>query len=360
VRDSTRDRTAKTDDSVGSPIGRYTTLRLGGPAGRLVTAGDEPAVLDTLRAGPADSVFVLAGGSNVVVADAGFPGTVLLLRTRGMRTTAEGDRVRLTVAAGEPWDDVVAAAVDAGFAGIECLSGIPGSAGATPIQNVGAYGQEVAETIVSVRAYDRRRDAVVTLAPDECGFAYRTSVFKHNDRFVVLSAEFSLAVSPWSMPIRYAELARTLGVAPGDRAPLAEVRAAVLALRAGKGMVLDPADPDTYSVGSFFTNPVLTATGHEALLSRTAGLGEPPSWPAPDDAVKVSAAWLIERAGFVKGYRRDGAGVGISAKHTLALTNRGAGTTAALLDLAREIRTGVHARFGVSLHPEPVLVNCAL
>lgn len=358
MRDSTQGRTAEPDKYVDNPIARYTTLRLGGPAGRVVIAEDDATVLATLRAGAADSIFVLAGGSNVVVADAGFPGTVLLLRTRGMRAVADDDRVRLTVAAGEPWDDVVAATVDAGYAGIECLSGIPGSAGATPIQNVGAYGQEVAETIVGVRVYDRRRDAVVDLAPDACGFAYRTSIFKHNDRFVVLEVEFSLAVSALSMPIRYAELARALGVAPGDRAPLAEVRAAVLALRAGKGMVLDPADPDTYSVGSFFTNPVLGAADHAALRTRAAGHGEPPSWPAPDDAVKVSAAWLIERAGFHKGY--PGTGVGISTKHTLALTNRGGGTTAALLDLAREIRAGVADRFGVSLHPEPVLVNCAL
>jgi UDP-N-acetylmuramate dehydrogenase len=356
VRDSTQGRTAEPDKSVDNPIARYTTLRLGGPADRVVIAEDEATVLATLRGGAADTIFVLAGGSNVVVADAGFPGTALLLRTIGMRAVADGDRVRLTVAAGEPWDAVVAATVDAGYAGIECLSGIPGSAGATPIQNVGAYGQEVAETLVGVRAYDRHRDAVVGLAPDECGFAYRTSVFKHNDRFVVLEVDFSLAVSALSMPIRYAELARTLGVAPGDRAPLGQVRAAVLALRAGKGMVLDPADPDTYSVGSFFTNPVLSAAEHAALRARASG--EPPSWPAPDDAVKVSAAWLIERAGFHKGY--PGNGVGISTKHTLALTNRGAGSTAALLDLAREIRAGVEDRFGVTLHPEPVLVNCHL
>jgi UDP-N-acetylmuramate dehydrogenase len=335
-----------------------TTLRLGGPAGRLISAEAESDVLDAVRTGAVDQVFVLAGGSNVVISDAGFPGTVVLLRNRGMRTLADGDRVRLTVAAGEPWDGVVAATVAAGFAGIECLSGIPGSAGATPIQNVGAYGQEVAETIIAVRAYDRVADRVVTLAPDECGFAYRTSIFKHNERYVVLSVEFSLSVSPLSAPIRYAELARTLGAVAGDRVPLAEARSAVLALRAGKGMVLDPGDPDTYSVGSFFTNPVLGADEFAALRRRADGVGEPPSWPAPDDAVKVSAAWLIERAGFPKGF--PGAGVAISTKHTLALTNRGAGTTAALLDLARQIRAGVADRFGVLLHPEPVLVNCAL
>jgi UDP-N-acetylmuramate dehydrogenase len=359
VRDSTQEIPAHPGSGAAVPIAAFTTLRLGGPAGRLVTATDEATVLATVRDEPPGGLFVLAGGSNVVVSDAGFPGTVLLLRTSGVRAVPDGDRIRLTVAAGESWDGVVAHAVDVGYSGLECLSGIPGSTGATPIQNVGAYGQEVAETIVAVRVFDRSTDTVVTLAPDECGFAYRTSIFKHNDRYVVLSVEFSLAVSPLSAPIRYAELARSLGVGPGDRVPLADARAAVLALRAGKGMVLDPADPDTYSVGSFFTNPVLPADAYPAFEARLDGLGPAPCWPAPDDAVKVSAAWLIERAGFAKGRPGAGEGVGISTKHTLALTNRGTGSTAALLDLAGEIRAGVRARFGVDLHPEPVLVNCA-
>jgi UDP-N-acetylmuramate dehydrogenase len=364
VRDSTRDRPAAPDRPAGDPIGGYTTLRLGGPAGHLVVAHDEATLLDVLRAPHPEGLFVLAGGSNVVVADEGFPGTVLVLRTRGVAAVPDGaDRVRLTVAAGEPWDAVVARAVTDGLAGIECLSGIPGSAGATPIQNVGAYGQEVAETIVSVRAYDRVADAVVTLAPDECAFAYRTSVFKHNDRFVVLSVDFSLTRSspansiPLSAPLRYAELARALGVSPGDRVPLAAARDTVLELRTGKAMVLDPADADTFSVGSFFTNPIVSADAFAELRER---VGDLPSWPAADDAVKLSAAWLIEHAGFGRGYTRAGTGVGISTRHTLALTNRGTGTTAELLDLAREIRTGVAGRFGVDLHPEPVLINCGL
>ena len=336
------------------PLAAFTTLRLGGPAAELVVADSDEAAVDAVRAA-GDSVFVLAGGSNVVVADAGFGGRVVLLRNRGYAVRRDGDRALLSVHAGEPWDDVVAATVAEGLAGLECLSGIPGSAGATPIQNVGAYGQEVAETIVAVRGYDRERGEPVTFAPDECGFAYRTSVFKYNDRFVVLSVDFSLAVSPLSAPIRYAELARTLGVDAGERVPLEDARAAVLKLRAGKGMVLDPADPDTFSAGSFFTNPVLDATAFAALRERA---GEPPHWPNPDGSVKVSAAWLIERAGFGKGYGRDG--VGISTKHTLALTNRGTGSTAALLALAAEIRDGVRDRFGIALHPEPVLVGCAL
>lgn len=339
---------------VSADLSAYTTLRLGGPAGRLVIATNADEIVKTVR--EQDQVLVLAGGSNLVISDAGFPGTVVLVRSRGRSVSAEdADGLTLTVEAGEAWDDVVAAAVDSGWSGLECLSGVPGSAGATPIQNVGAYGQEVAETITAVRAYDRVTDEVVTLGAAECGFAYRTSIFKHNERWVVLSVDFRLARSPESAPIRYAELARALDVPLGARAPLAEVRAAVLALRAGKGMVLDPEDPDTYSVGSFFTNPVLSAAAFEALSARA---GAPPAWPGPDGVVKVSAAWLIERAGFTKGYA--GRGVSISSKHTLALTNRGTGTTSALLDLAREIRDGVHDRFGVTLQPEPVLVGCSL
>jgi UDP-N-acetylmuramate dehydrogenase len=343
----------------GRSLGAYTTLRLGGPAGRLVTAGNQDELVASVRddRGP---TLILAGGSNLVIDDAGFPGTVILIRIRGLAAGGDDpDWVRLTVAAGEPWDEVVAETVAAGFSGIECLSGIPGSAGATPIQNVGAYGQEVAETITSVRAYDRVTDELLTFSPAECGFAYRTSRFKHSDRWVVLSVDFRLARSPLSAPIRYAELARKLGVAIGDRVPLADARAAVLALRAGKGMVLDDGDPDTYSVGSFFTNPVLDAAAYDGLRARAEAVGEPPAWPGTDGLVKVSAAWLIERSGFGRGYPRGG-GVAVSSKHTLALTNRGDGTTGELLALAREIRDGVHARFGVTLHPEPVLVGCVL
>jgi UDP-N-acetylmuramate dehydrogenase len=334
-------------------LATYTTLRLGGPAGRLITATVTDEIPQLVRG--AEALFVLAGGSNVVVADAGYPGTVLLLRNSGVVVTRDGDAVLLTVAAGEPWDEVVARTVGEGWSGIECLSGIPGSAGATPIQNVGAYGQEIAETIASVRVYDRRRDTVVVMGPDDCGFGYRTSVFKHSDRWIVLDVTLRLAPDPRSTPIRYPELARALGVPAGDRAPLDEVRAAVLKLRAGKGMVLDADDPDTYSVGSFFTNPVLSGADYTRLREPAA---DAPAWPNPDGTVKTSAAWLIEHAGFARGYGRDG--VGISTKHTLALTNRGAGTTAALLDLAREIRAGVARRFGVTLVPEPVLVDCAL
>lgn len=344
-------------------LARYTTLRLGGPAGRLEIADDAAGIVRTVQEAEAreQAVLVLAGGSNVVIGDQGFPGTVVLVRSRGFQVVASADdTVTVRVAAGEPWDDLVAATVERGWAGLECLSGIPGSAGATPIQNVGAYGQEVAETIVAVEAYDRTRREVVRIPAADCGFAYRGSVFKYSDRWVVLSVDFRLTRSPLSGPVRYAELARALGVEVGDRVPLAEARATVRRLRAGKGMVLDPADPDTWSVGSFFTNPVLDREAYELLRERAADLGEPPHWPGAGDVVKVSAAWLIDKAGFGKGYAGP-EGVAISTKHTLALTNRsGTASTAALVTLAREIRDGVHARFGVPLHPEPVLVNCTI
>ncbi|MFD1371420.1 UDP-N-acetylmuramate dehydrogenase [Actinoplanes sichuanensis] len=335
-------------------LSAYTTLRLGGPAGTVTTAVHTDEAVGAVRSASAAGrrLLVLAGGSNVVIGDAGFDGEVLLLRTRGVEVTDEdASGVLVRVAAGEPWDDFVSYAVGAGLSGVECLSGIPGAAGSTPIQNVGAYGQEVAHTIEAVHAYDRAADEIRVMTPEECRFGYRTSVFKHDDRYLVTAVDFRLARSAESAPIRYAELARSLGAEAGDRVPLRQARDTVLKLRAGKGMVLDSEDRDTWSVGSFFTNPVVPA----AVL---AGIGEAPHWPAGDGLVKLPAAWLIEHAGFPKGFAGDG--VAISGKHTLALTNRGAGTTAALLDLARTIRDGVRARFGVELHPEPVLIDCAI
>jgi len=348
------------DGSASQPsleLSRHTTLGLGGPATRLVTATRQHELVEMVSATPGD-VFLLAGGSNVVIGDGGVDATVVLIRTAGIAVTPDDGRALVTVEAGHSWDDVVAFCVAEGLSGIECLSGVPGSAGATPIQNVGAYGQEVAETIQTVRVLDRTRDTVVDMPAADCGFAYRTSIFKGSDRYVVLSATFALERSPRSTPVRYSELARALGVEPGTRVPLPDARQAVLALRAGKGMVLDPADPDTRSVGSFFTNPVLTTEAFDALVDR-AGT-PPPHWPGPDGSVKISAAWLIEHAGFGKGYAGDHPGVGVSTKHTLALTNRGTGSTTALLGLAREIRDGVVKAFDVRLYPEPVLVACSL
>jgi UDP-N-acetylmuramate dehydrogenase len=335
------------------PLAPLTTLRLGGPARRYVEATTDDEVVAAVREADAagEPLLLLAGGSNLVLADEGWDGTVVAVRTRGVERHAS----RLAVAAGEDWDPFVARCVAEGLAGVECLSGIPGSVGATPIQNVGAYGQEVAETIEAVRVFDRHEGELADLGPSDCGFGYRTSRFKGDDRFVVLAVTFALHPGEASQPIRYAELARSLGVDIGERVPLADARRAVLELRRGKGMVLDPSDADTISAGSFFTNPVLTTAAFAALKARATEA--PPGYPDDDGHVKTSAAWLIERAGFTRGYGRAGARV--SSKHTLALTNRG-GTTADLIGLAREIRDGVLDAFGVELHPEPTLVGVSL
>ena len=332
-------------------LSELTTLRLGGPAGSVVDARSEAELIEAARG---EDVLLVAGGSNLVIADAGWPGTVVRVLTRGVAEREADGRVELTVAAGEEWEAFVARCVAEGLAGVESLSGIPGSIGATPIQNVGAYGQEVAETIVSVRALERASGDLRDLAPEECGFAYRSSAFKRDPgRWVVLAVTFALERRELSGPLAYAELARTLDVRPGEGAPLAEVREAVLGLRRGKGMVLDPADPDSVSAGSFFTNPILSEEAFSALEQRAEC---PPRFPEPDGRVKTSAAWLIERAGFQRGYGNPD-GIAISSKHTLALTNRGGGTTAELLALAREIAAGVEERFGVTLQPEPTLIG---
>jgi UDP-N-acetylmuramate dehydrogenase len=332
------------------PLAGLTTLRLGGPARRLLVAGTEDEVVEAVRAADAgaEPLLVLGGGSNLVVADEGFDGTVLQVATRGVAVAPLAEHA-LQVEAGVDWDHVVRLTVEEGYAGLEALSGIPGRVGAAPIQNVGAYGQEVAQTVAWVRVLDRSTHDVVLLDPQECGFGYRDSVFKRSDRYVVLAVAFALEHSRLGAPVRYAELARRLGVAVGARVPATDVRAAVLELRRGKGMVLDAEDHDTWSAGSFFTNPLL-APEEAATLPEDA-----PRWPTDDGRVKTSAAWLIEQAGIGKGH---GAGAArVSTKHTLALTNRGGATTAELLSLAREIRAAVHDRFGVTLVPEPVLVG---
>lgn len=343
----------------------HTTLRLGGPAERWVRATSEAELVDAVRSADEHSepLLVLGGGSNLVVADEGFPGTVVEVATRGIVADVDdsGDPscsgATVTVAAGESWDDMVAHAVERGWSGIETLSGIPGSVGATPVQNVGAYGQEVADTIARVRVWDRVLRGVRSFAASECAFGYRTSRFKADPgRHVVLDVTFQLRQASLGAPVRYAELARALGVEMGQRAPLGDVRAAVLGLRAGKGMVLDADDHDTWSAGSFFTNPFLTPEQAAALPA------DAPRWEQADGTVKSSAAWLIEHAGFTKGHTSPAAGerVGLSTKHTLALTNRGGATTEELLTLAREIRDGVRDRFGVTLVNEPVTVGCSL
>lgn len=335
----------------------HTTLRLGGPARSWVRAETEQDLVDAVRTcdEAGEPVLVLAGGSNVVVADEGFDGTVVEVATRGITADHEGDDptcggVVVTVAAGESWEPFVEHAVGQHWVGVEALSGIPGSVGATPIQNVGAYGQEIAQTLVSVRVWDRMLRGVRTFAAADCRFGYRTSRFKADPgRHVVLDVTFQFRQGDLGAAVTYAELAASLGVEPGARAPMADVRRAVLELRRRKGMVLDPADHDTWSAGSFFTNPVV----EPSRLPEGA-----PSWPQPDGDVKTSAAWLIERAGFGKGYGEGAAR--LSSKHTLALTNRGGATTAELIALAREIRDGVEQRFGIRLVNEPVLVGVEL
>jgi UDP-N-acetylmuramate dehydrogenase len=332
------------------PLAPLTTLRLGGPARDLIEVAREDELVATVRELDAagEPLLILGGGSNVVIADAGFAGTVVRVLTRGIAA----DGATLTVQAGEPWDVVVSRTVEAGLAGIECLSGIPGATGATPIQNVGAYGQDVAQTIEAVRVLDRPTGRVVELGAAQCGFRYRSSAFKGRDDRVVLAVRFALTQSAQSGPIAYAELAAKLGIAVGQRASLAEVRDAVLQLRRAKGMVVDPADPDSVSAGSFFTNPILDPEAFAPL-----GEAGAPAWPEPDGRVKTSAAWLIGQAGFARGDTRGR--VGISTKHTLALVNRGDATTAELVALAREVAGAVRERFGVELVPEPVFVGHA-
>jgi UDP-N-acetylmuramate dehydrogenase len=334
--------------TTGRPLSEYTTLRLGGPARELVETRHWSEAVTALREAEGPTL-VLAGGSNVVVGDAGFDGTVVLLRGGGIERVGEG---LVRVQAGQVWDGFVAWTVAEGLSGVECLSGIPGSAGATPIQNVGAYGQEVAQTIAAVKVFDRETGDIRDWSPSECGFAYRHSVFKHSERYLVLSVDFRLEESPLSRPVAYAELAKRLGADVGDRVPLAAAREAVVELRRGKGMVLDAADHDTWSAGSFFTNPVVGAAVLHDVADRAGG--EPPHWPAGGGRVKISAAWLIGAAGFEKGHRKGN--VALSTKHTLALTNLGGATTAELLDLAGEVADEVEREFGVRLHPEPVMV----
>ena len=345
-----------------TPLAPLTTLELGGPARHLATVADEAGALEALRWAAARSlpVFVLGGGSNVVVSDAGFPGLVIRIALRGVAFESAGDRVHARVAAGEPWDGVVAETVQRGLAGLECLSGIPGLSGATPIQNVGAYGQDVAETIVSVRAVDRQTLDVVELPAAACGFGYRDSAFKHApDRWLVLGVTFALRAD--GVPtVRYPELAKALA-AHGGAPTLAGVRDTVIALRRAKSMVIDPADPNRRSVGSFFMNPVVGAAEADRVVAQLVAEGivtdaaAVPRFPAGAGEVKLSAAWLIERAGLTRGLRAGA--VGISSRHTLALVHHGGGTTRELLALADRVRDTVERRFGVRLQREPVLLG---
>lgn len=350
-----------------APLAPLTTLRVGPTARRLITCTTSEQVIATLRRLDAetpgeqrDSVLVFAGGSNLVISDALTGLTAVRLANDGI--SVDGNLLRAQ--AGAVWDDVVVTAIEHGLGGLECLSGIPGSAGATPVQNVGAYGAEVSDTITRVRVLDRGSGEVRWVPGSELDFGYRTSVFKRRGAggleipSVVLEVEFALDASGRSAPLRYGELAAALNVAAGERADPQAVRDAVLALRARKGMVLDPADHDTWSVGSFFTNPVVTPDAYERLAASVEG--PVPNYPAPD-GIKLAAGWLVERAGFGKGYPDDAtARCRLSTKHALALTNRGGAGSEDVIALARTVRDGVRDVFAITLVPEPVLLGCRL
>ncbi|HVD18162.1 MAG TPA: UDP-N-acetylmuramate dehydrogenase [Propionibacteriaceae bacterium] len=337
-------------------LANHTTLRVGGPARQMMIVQTEAELIDAVRDLDAvrEPLLILGGGSNLLVSDAGFDGTVIKVATRGIAEDTEAcSGAVITVAAGEPWDPLVSYTIERGWSGLETMSGIPGLVGATPIQNVGAYGADVSELISTVVTLDRSTGHRKTFFPVECGFGYRTSRFKTDPgRFLVLSVTFQLRLGTMAQPIRYPELARSLEIEVGQRAPTAEVRQAVLGLRTAKGMVLAEHDHDTWSAGSFFTNPIISAAEALALPP------DAPRFGQADGMVKTSAAWLIEQTGFAKGYGHGAAR--ISSKHTLALTNRGGATAAQLLNLAREIRAGVVAKFDIELVPEPVLLECEL
>jgi UDP-N-acetylmuramate dehydrogenase len=372
-------------------LARFTTLQVGGPAATLETATTEPELLALAEElDPDEEWLVLGGGSNVLVSDEGFDGTVVRVATRGIaQLPAPSGSVRLRVQAGHPWDELVAHTVAEGFSGIEALSGIPGSTGAAPIQNIGAYGQEVGASIESLDFYDVEAGRVKRMPVAELGLGYRTSVFKRGLRGVVLSVTFVLSASSsgLSAPVAYGQLATALGVAVGERMPLQQVRDTVLRLRASKGMVLDPADPDSVSAGSFFTNPIVTERAARALPASAprwqvepdapdlvipldpaalaqegadAGTGVYSRGPAPAEYhVKLSAAWLIEQAGIRRGFSLPGSTAAISSKHTLAIVNRAgaSGRASDVAELARFVQGRVLAEFGVQLHPEPVYVG---
>ncbi|MBQ1444651.1 MAG: UDP-N-acetylmuramate dehydrogenase [Renibacterium sp.] len=347
-------------------LSELTTLQVGGPAAGFVRAETEAEVIDAVRSADAAGtpLLVIGGGSNLLVSDSGFPGTVLQIASTGFEASSQdscgGAAVR--VQAGQNWDDFVHQSVLHAWSGLAALSGIPGLAGATPVQNVGAYGSDVAQTIAMIRTWDRETSAVRSFSNSELQFGYRDSLLKRSSvngspRYVVLSVEFQLALGRMSPPVQYAQLAAALGVQVGDRAPALDVREAVLELRSAKGMVSDAADRDSYSTGSFFTNPIVPAALAESLPAAA------PRFPvAGSGAVKLSAAWLISQAGFDRGFGAEltGGRSTLSTKHSLAITNRGGASAEDVLRIARVVRAGVQQRFGVELEPEPLLIGCSL
>jgi UDP-N-acetylmuramate dehydrogenase len=336
------------------PLAPHCTLRVGGAARFFVEAADEATVREAVEwaADRGLPVRVLGGGSNLVIADEGVEGLVLKIALRGVTARESAGAMEVTAAAGERWDDLVRHTVEQGWAGVECLSGIPGLVGATPIQNVGAYGQEVSDTVVAVRALDGERREVVTLRPADCGFGYRDSFFKSGapGRHVVLAVTYRLTRGG-APTLRYADITRALEMRGLAAPSLADVRETVLQVRRSKSMVLEAGDPNARSCGSFFLNPVVDAAALATIDARAAGLAMP-RWPQPDGRVKLSAAWLIERAGFTRG-QADGP-VGLSTRHTLAIVCHDGARARDVVAFARRVRAGVEARFGVRLHPEPI------
>ena len=341
----------------GVPLAARTSLRVGGPARWFTVASSSEDVAGAHAWSRAHGVpmVVLGGGTNAVIADAGLEALVVAVQPRGLSVVEDREALAVTAAAGEPWDAVVEASVARGGAGLECLSGIPGLTGGTPIQNVGAYGQDVSGVIADVTAFDTANGVTVTIPAAECGFAYRASRFKGSDagRFVVCAVRFRLQKGPPTTA--YADVASALAREGVTHPSVADVRAAVLAVRRRKAMVIDASDPDTRSVGSFFTNPVLSAGDAESVAVRAGAA--PPVFPQAGGQVKVPAAWLIERAGYAKG-TREGA-VGLSSKHTLAIVTRDGATAADVIRFACRVAQRVEARFGVRLRPEPVLLGFA-
>jgi UDP-N-acetylmuramate dehydrogenase len=332
-------------------LSKYTSLRVGGPASKIVHVATEAEIIAAVQAAANEPILIMGGGTNVLIADAGFKGTVIRIANNSVQSEIDAcSGATLTIGAGEDWDEFVQTTIARGFAGLETLSGIPGTVGAAPIQNIGAYGHEVSEFITRVRTYDRKSQEIYTFTNSQCEFSYRNSYFKaHPGRYVVLDVQFQLRIGEFSAPITYLELSKKLGIEPGDKAPVAATRAAVLELRASKGMLLSPDDPDSWSAGSFFTNPIISQQTADALPDAA------PKWPLIDGRVKVSAAWLIENSGSRKGDKVGGAR--ISSKHVLALTNAGDATAADIAELAKRARDQVKEKFGVTLEAEVNLIG---
>ena len=332
-------------------LSKYTSLRVGGPATKIVQVSTEAQIIAAIEEAGDTPILIMGGGTNVLIADKGFEGTVIRISNNSVQAEVDAcSGATLTIGAGEDWDVFVQTTINSGFAGLETLSGIPGTVGASPIQNIGAYGHEVSEFVTRVRTYDRQEKALKTFTNSECQFSYRNSYFKaHPGRYVVLEVQFQLRIGEFSDPITYLELSKKLGIEPGDKASVVGTRAAVLELRASKGMLLSPDDHDSWSAGSFFTNPIISQQAADALPDAA------PKWPLNDGRVKISAAWLIENAGMHKGDEVGGAR--ISTKHVLALTNSGDATAADIAQLAKRARDQVKAIFGITLEAEVNLIG---